>query len=276
MPASPATTTTKQWAGRSATPTIFRQSNNFPRGNKTRAMASMHNHTSRRSKDPNKDASHNSKHNHNEHMLSPTPTFSVLQGVFTNPKLGSLKIPTPSIPVIPLLFMSLLLLIYEFIIVPFARKLTGRPLGITQLQRVGVGLVLSIVSTGIAWLVKVKRRDQFNKNLLKPMSHFWLAFKHMVFGIADMFAMVGLMEFFYKEAPFGMRSLSTSFALISLSFGYFLSTAFVHIINAITKKVTPSKQGGIHGDINHNNLNLFYWFLAIVSRGEPKILPRGG
>ncbi|KAM7513613.1 hypothetical protein LguiA_003196 [Lonicera macranthoides] len=197
--------------------------------------------------------------------LAQLQTFSVLQGVFTNPKLGSIKIPTPSIPVIPLLFMSLLLPIYEFIIVPFARKLTGHPSGITQLQRVGVGLVLSVISMGIAGLVEVKRRDQFNKNPLKPMSLFWLAFQYAVFGIADMFAMVGLMEFFYKEAPSGMRSLSTSFALISLSFGYFLSTAFVHIINAITEKVTPSKQGWIHGDINHNNLNLFYWFLAIVS-----------
>ncbi|XP_017227682.2 protein NRT1/ PTR FAMILY 4.5 [Daucus carota subsp. sativus] len=198
--------------------------------------------------------------------LAQLQTFSVIQGIYTDPHLGSLKIPTASIPVIPLLFMSILLPIYEFIIVPFARRFTGHPNGITQLQRVGVGLVLSVISMAIAGLIEVKRRNQFYDNPLKPISLFWLAFQYGVFGIADMFAMVGLMEFFYKEAPSGMRSLSTSFALISLSFGYFLSTAFVSIINAVTKKITPSKQGWLHGqDINHNNLNLFYWFLAIIS-----------
>lgn len=198
--------------------------------------------------------------------LAQLQTFSVLQGYFMDPHLGSLKIPTASIPVIPLLFMSVLIPLYEFLVVPFARKLTGHPSGITQLQRVGVGLVLLVVSMSIAGVIEVKRRDQALKYPLKPISVFWLSFQYGVFGIADMFAMVGLMEFFYKEAPKGMRSLATSFALISLSFGYFLSSAFVSIINAITKRITPSKQGWLHGeDLNQNNLNLFYWFLAILS-----------
>ncbi|KAK9920100.1 hypothetical protein M0R45_028662 [Rubus argutus] len=41
---------------------------------------------------------------------------------------------------------------------------------------------------------------------------------------------------------------------------------FVDIINSVTAKVTPSKLGWLHGlDINQNNVNLFYWFLAILS-----------
>ncbi|KAK3035182.1 hypothetical protein RJ639_034570, partial [Escallonia herrerae] len=198
--------------------------------------------------------------------LAQLQTFSVLQGYFMDPQIGSINVPTASIPVIPLFFMSVLIPIYEFLVVPLARKITGHPSGITQLQRVGVGLVLSIISMGIAGIVEVKRRDQALKDPYHPISLFWLSFQYGVFGIADMFAMVGLMEFFYKEAPSGMRSLSTSFALISLSFGYFLSTAFVNIINAVTKNITPSKQGWLYGvDIDHNSLNLFYWFLAILS-----------
>ncbi|KAA8519480.1 hypothetical protein F0562_013736 [Nyssa sinensis] len=193
-------------------------------------------------------------------------TFSVIQGYFMNPQLGSWEIPKPSIPVIPLFFMSILVPLYEFIVVPFARKITGHPSGIKQLQRVGVGLVLSIISMGIAGLIEVKRRDQSIREPMNPISLFWLSFQYGIFGIADMFTMVGLMDFFYKEAPSGMRSLSTSFAPLSLSFGYFLSTIFVNIINSITKKITPSKHGWLRGmDLNHSNLNLFYWFLAILS-----------
>lgn len=190
-------------------------------------------------------------------------TFSVQQGRFMEPHLGHLNVPTPSIPVIPLLFMSILIPIYEFVFVPFAHKITGHPSGITQLQRVGVGLVLSAVSMAIAGIVEVKRRNNFNKG--RKISLFWLSFQYGIFGIADMFTLVGLLHFFYKEAPVGMRSLSTSFTWLSLSFGYFLSTVFVNVINAVTERVTPSKHGWLYGqDINSNNLDLFYWFLAIL------------
>lgn len=198
--------------------------------------------------------------------LAQLQTFSVQQGRLMDAHLGSIEVPTPSIPVIPLVFMSILIPIYEFVFVPFARKFTGHPSGITQLQRVGVGLVLSAVSMAIAGIVEVKRRNQANKDSHHPISLFWITFQYSIFGIADMFTLVGLLEFFYKEAPSGMQSLSTSFTWLSLSFGYFLSTIFVNIINAVTRRVTPSKQGWLHGlDIDKNNLDLFYYFLAILS-----------
>ncbi|KAI3448420.1 hypothetical protein Pfo_005085 [Paulownia fortunei] len=181
-------------------------------------------------------------------------TFSVQQGYRMDPHLGSFQVPAASIPVIPLLFMIILIPIYD------------PSIGVTQLQRVGVGLILSALSMSIAALVEVKRRNQSLKNPLKPISLFWLAFQYGIFGIADMFTLVGLLEFFYKEAPAGMKSLSTSFAWISQSFGYFLSSVFVDTINSVTKRIAPSKQGWLHGqDLDRNNLNLFYWFLAILS-----------
>ncbi|XVF19439.1 hypothetical protein REPUB_Repub11eG0111200 [Reevesia pubescens] len=146
-----------------------------------------------------KDVAHLSQYHYNEHMLGP------IADILSAPR---------------------------FLVVPFARKITGHPPGITQLQRVGVDLVLSIISMGVAGLIEVKRRDQAIKDPFKPISLFWLFFQYGIFGLADMFTIVGLMEFFYKEAPSGMKSLATSFAWLSLSFGYFLSTAFVDIINS--------------------------------------------
>ena len=198
--------------------------------------------------------------------LAQLQTFSVQQGSVMNLKLGSFTVPAPSIPVIPLLFMSILIPLYEFFFVPFARKITHHPSGVTQLQRVGVGLVLSSISMTIAGIIEVKRRDQGRKDPSRPISLFWLSFQYAIFGVADMFTLVGLLEFFYREAPETMKSLSTSFTYLSMSLGYFLSTVFVDVINAVTKRVTPSKQGWLHGlDLNQNNLNLFYWFLAILS-----------
>lgn len=81
-----------------------------------------------------------------------------------------------------------------------------------------------------------------------------------------MFTLVGLMEFFYTEAPVGMRSLSTSFSWLSLSIGYYLSSVFVELINLITSKLTKSKTGWLEGrDMNKSHADLFYWFLAVLS-----------
>jgi len=194
-------------------------------------------------------------------------TFSVQQGTIMNTFIGKLNVPPASIPVIPLVFMSLLIPIYEFAFVPILRKITGHPNGITHLQRVGVGLVLSAISMGIAGIVEVKRKHEFIHHNYR-ISLFWLAFHYAIFGIADMFTLVGLLEFFYKEAPAGMRSLSTSFSWLSLSIGYYLSSVFVELINLVTGKLSKSKTetGWLEGrDMNTNHVERFYWFLAILS-----------
>jgi solute carrier family 15 (peptide/histidine transporter), member 3/4 len=198
--------------------------------------------------------------------LAQLQTFSVQQGTFMNTFIGTFNIPAASIPVIPLVFMTLLIPIYEFAFVPLVRKITGHPNGITELQRVGVGLVLSAISMIIAGLVEVKRKRYFNDHNNQKISLFWLSFHYAIFGIADMFTLVGLLEFFYKEAPQGMRSLSTSFSFLSLSIGYYLSTVFVELINTVTSRITKSNKGWLEGtDLNQNHVELFYWFLAILS-----------
>nr|XP_043622671.1 protein NRT1/ PTR FAMILY 4.5-like [Erigeron canadensis] len=198
--------------------------------------------------------------------LAQLQTFSQAQGNFMNRKLGKLEFPAGSVPVIPLIFMSILLPMYELLFVPFARKYTKHPQGITQLQRVGVGLVLSAISMGVAGIVELKRRNQSKINPLKPISLFWLSLQYSIFGLADMFSLVGLLDFFYREAPVGMRSLATSFTWISMSLGYFLSSALVDIVNSVTKKVSSNKKGWISGMLLDNDkLDLFYWLLAVLS-----------
>ena len=199
--------------------------------------------------------------------LAQLQTFSVQQGTIMNTLIGGLHVPPASIPVIPLVFMSLLIPVYEFAFVPILRKVTGHPNGITHLQRVGVGLVLSAISMGIAGIIEVKRKHELIHHNYR-ISLFWLAFHYAIFGIADMFTLVGLLEFFYKEAAAGMRSLSTSFSFLSLSIGYYLSSVFVELINLVTGKLSKSKTktGWLEGnDMNTNHVERFYWFLAILS-----------
>ncbi|KAL5538458.1 hypothetical protein UlMin_044116 [Ulmus minor] len=220
---------------------------------------------SSRSENTDKDDAHPAQHHSHDTCLAQLQTFSVQQGTTMKTRFGHLDVPSPTIPVIPLLSMSLLIPVYEFVFVPLMRKITGHPNGITHLQRVRVGLVLSAISMAIAGIVEVKRKNQLIRHN-HHISLFWLSFHYAIFGIADMFTLVGLMEFFYKEAPEGMCSLSTSFSWLSLSIGYFLSLAFVELINFITAKGTKSKRGWLEGrDLESSQVELFHWFLAILS-----------
>ncbi|XP_061361725.1 protein NRT1/ PTR FAMILY 4.3-like [Gastrolobium bilobum] len=84
--------------------------------------------------------------------LAQLQTFSIQQGT------GTFNIPPSSIPVIPLVFMTLLIPVYEFAFVPLVRRITDHPNGISDLERVGVGLVLSAISM----VIEVKRKHEFN------------------------------------------------------------------------------------------------------------------
>ncbi|KAK9114095.1 hypothetical protein Syun_020892 [Stephania yunnanensis] len=90
--------------------------------------------------------------------LAQLSTFSVQQAATTNTKIGSLRVPPALLPVFPVRFIMIIAPLYDHVIIPFARRVTRAETGITQLQRIGIGLVLSIVAMALAALVEVKRK----------------------------------------------------------------------------------------------------------------------
>ncbi|CAJ2677305.1 unnamed protein product [Trifolium pratense] len=207
--------------------------------------------------------------------LAQLQTFSVQQGFTMDRKITkNFHIPPASLPILPVAFLIIIIPFYDRICVPLLRKFTGIPTGITHLQRIGVGLVLSSISMAIAAIVEVKRKNVArDHNMLDaipglqplPFSIFWLSFQYFVFGIADMFTYVGLLEFFYSQAPKGLKSTSTCFLWSSMALGYFLSSIMVQIVNRATKNHTASGGWLAGNNINRNHLNLFYLLLSVLS-----------
>ncbi|XP_027348152.1 protein NRT1/ PTR FAMILY 4.6-like [Abrus precatorius] len=203
--------------------------------------------------------------------LAQLSTFSVEQAATMNTKLGSLNVPPASLPIFPVLFIMILAPIYDHIIIPFTRKVTKTETGITHLQRIGIGLVLSIVAMAVAAVVEVKRkRVATNSGLLDnptqplPITFFWIAFQYLFLGSADLFTLAGLLEFFFTEAPIRMRSLATSLSWVSLAMGYYLSSAIVSIVNSVTGN--SSHRPWLAGaNLNHYHLERFYWLMCVLS-----------
>jgi len=84
-------------------------------------------------------------------------------------------------------------------------------------------------------------------------------------GSTDLFALAGLLEFFFSEAPPRMRSLAMSLSWASLALGYYLSSVLVSLVNRVTS--TAAGGGGwlANNDLNKDRLDLFYWLLAGLS-----------
>nr|KYP64553.1 Peptide transporter PTR2 [Cajanus cajan] len=197
--------------------------------------------------------------------LAQLQTFTIQQSTTMNTKIGGFKVPGPSLPVIPLLFMFVLIPLYDRFFVPLARRITGIPTGIRHLQRIGIGLVMSAVSMAVAGFVETWRKNvAIQHNMVDsteplPISVFWLGFQYGIFGAADMFTLIGLLEFFYAESSAGMKSLGTAISWCSVAFGYYTSTVVVEVVNKVSGGWLASN------NLNRDKLNYFYWMLSVIS-----------
>ncbi|KAK3427971.1 hypothetical protein EUGRSUZ_F04093 [Eucalyptus grandis] len=166
---------------------------------------------------------------------------------------------------IPYLMLIVVVPLYETLFVPITRRLTGRDSGISPLQRVGIGLFIASFSMVSAALVEKKRRDSALQHH-ETLSIFWIAPQFLIFGLSEMFTAVGLIEFFYKQSVEGMQSFLTAMTYCSYSFGFYLSSLLVSLVNKITSTSSSSVGGWLSdNDLNKDRLDLFYWLLAALS-----------
>lgn len=200
-------------------------------------------------------------------ILAQLQTFSVQQGSMMDTKLTkSFHIPPASLQSIPYIMLIVVVPLYDTFFVPFARKFTGHDSGISPLKRIGFGLFLATFSMIAAAIMEEKRRDAaVNSN--KILSIFWITPQFLIFGLSEMFTAVGLIEFFYKQSLKGMQAFLTAVTYCSYSFGFYLSSLLVSLVNNITSSSGSSGGGGWLGDnnLNKDRLDLFYWLLAGLS-----------
>ena len=188
-------------------------------------------------------------------------TFFLSQASIMNRKLGNnFEIPTGSVPVFGAINGLILVPFYERFIIPFLRKFTGHHRGITSLQRMGVGLFISIIAMASAALVEKRRRDHYPQP--NSMSVFWLLPQFFLIGTAEVFTYVGQLEFFYDEATDGTKSISSAMFLSEIGIGSWLNTALVKIIVAATG---GQGKGWLRNDLNQSKLDWFFWILTILN-----------
>ncbi|KAJ8432291.1 hypothetical protein Cgig2_028553 [Carnegiea gigantea] len=92
-------------------------------------------------------------------ILTEFLALSVQQAYTLNTHIGHLKVPVICMPVFPALSIFLMLSLYYYLFAPVSRCITGHPHGASQLQRVGIGLAISILSVAWAGVFERFRRN---------------------------------------------------------------------------------------------------------------------
>ncbi|KAK1694750.1 hypothetical protein QYE76_011447 [Lolium multiflorum] len=206
-------------------------------------------------------------------MLAQINTLFVKQGTTLDRHVGAhgFEIPPASLQGFVTISMLVSVVLYDRLFVPFMRRFTGNPRGISLLQRMGVGLVFHIVIMAIASVTDRYRLNVAHENGVFdskvgktiPLSIFVLLPQFVLMGVADAFLEVAKIEFFYDQAPEGMKSLGTSYSMTSLGIGNFLSSLLLSTVAHITGR--HGQGGWIQNNLNASRLDLYFAFFAVLN-----------
>ncbi|KAM7464555.1 hypothetical protein LguiA_032676 [Lonicera macranthoides] len=194
-------------------------------------------------------------------------TFTISQALKMDRHLGpSFQIPTGSLSVISMITVGLWLPFYDRLLVPSMHKITKIEGGITLLQRIGIGIVFSILSMVVAGIFERMRRNSAilhgKEDGIAPISVMWLAPQLILMGFAEAFNFIGQIEFYYKEFPENMKSVANSLFFVTVAGANYLSSAVVSIVHKVTAK--NGRPDWLTKDINAGRVDYFYYLLAAM------------
>lgn len=183
----------------------------------------------------------------------------VEQGKAMDTRVGPLDVPPATLSTFEVVSILLCVPAYDAALMPLARRVTGDRRGLSQLQRLGVGLALSALAMAYSALLEASRRRRAATSIV------WQAPSYMALGAAEVFTSVGLLEFFYDQAPDTIKSLCTAVSLVAVAAGSYLNSAIVAVVAWAT---APEKGGGggwIPDDLNRGRLDCFFWLMFGLS-----------
>ncbi|KAI3793963.1 hypothetical protein L1987_36587 [Smallanthus sonchifolius] len=188
-------------------------------------------------------------------------TFFIKQGMSMKRNIGdSYKIPPATLQSAITISIVLLMPFYDTIFIPFTRLILRNDNGITTMQRIAIGMFLSVIAMIFAATVEMKRLELE----LETLSIFWLLPQYVLLGISDIFTVVGMQEFFYSAVPEGMRTMGIALYTSVFGVGSFLSAFMVYLVEYFT-----SSEGGkgnwFSDDMREARLDNYYWLLAGTS-----------
>lgn len=172
-----------------------------------------------------------------------------------------------------MLSLTLWIPIFDRIVVPWLRRRTGKEGGLTLLQRIGIGMALSILTMLASGLVENKRRTialtrptlgiEPRKGAISSMSGLWLTPQLVLSGLSEAFTIIGENEFFYQQCPENMRSIAMAFVFAGIAGSSYFSSLLSSIVQSITSR-NNGTESWLAEDLNKARLDYFYYLIGAL------------
>lgn len=193
--------------------------------------------------------------------------YIVFQALQSDRYLGntSFQIPAASYVVFAMLGLTLWVPLYDRMIVPFLRRVRRNEGGITILERLGIGIFITILQSLVGAFVEDWRRRlalQRGTGSVSPMSAMWLVPQLALGGLAEAFNAIGQTEFYYKQFPENMRSVAGAFFFCG---GAIANYVYSFLISVVHNTTEGSPTGNwLPEDLNKGRLDYFYYLIAVL------------
>ncbi|GJN20287.1 hypothetical protein PR202_gb07645 [Eleusine coracana subsp. coracana] len=115
------------------------------------------------------------------------------QGAAMDNRIGPFSLPPASLSTFDVISVMVCIPVYDAVLVPVARRVTGRERGLSQLQRVGFGLALSVIGMAYAALVEKRRLA-----ILPGMMSIMCRRRVRGAGAGKVFTAIGVFEFLLR------------------------------------------------------------------------------
>ncbi|CAK9321530.1 unnamed protein product [Citrullus colocynthis] len=193
----------------------------------------------------------------------------VEQGAAMKTTISNFHIPPASMSSFDILSVALFIFLYRRVLDPFVGKLKkSSSKGLTELQRMGVGLIIAVmamVSAGIVecYRLKYAQADCTHCEGSSSLSIFWQVPQYALIGASEVFMYVGQLEFFNAQAPDSLKSFGSALCMTSISLGNYVSSLLVTMVMKIS--TVDRMPGWIPGNLNKGHLDRFYFLLAALT-----------
>ncbi|KAL8144410.1 hypothetical protein V2J09_017442, partial [Rumex salicifolius] len=202
-------------------------------------------------------------------VYSQMSTMFIEQGMVMDRTVGSFTIPAATLSTFDVISVIFWVPVYDKFLVPIARKFTGNEKGFSELQRMGIGLFISIFAMAAAAVVEIKRLQLANElglvddGAVVPLGILWQIPQYFLIGAAEVFTFIGQLEFFYDQSPDAMRSLCSALSLLTTCLGNYLSSFILTVVAYLT--TAHGGPGWIPNNLNEGHLDYYFWLLGGMS-----------
>ncbi|KAI4377653.1 hypothetical protein MLD38_015246 [Melastoma candidum] len=190
-------------------------------------------------------------------------SFTVLEAISMDRLITpTFEVPAASFGAVTIVSFLLLLILNDHVLLPIASKIARKSVNPDLMQRMGIGLALSVLAmAALAIVESIRRRLALDGITISAM---WLLPYHIVMGFGEGYNVIAQNEFYYLELPRSMSSVAATLFGVGSSLADLGASFLVSMVRKATKR-GEEDDSWVSSDINRGHYDYYYWVIVGLS-----------